>query len=136
MSNYIKASDLKINDFIYESYRGDVGNILKITKIEYIQTLNIKWLIFNKYIVFKYDGSKGFRFKQAELQEEYNFAKFFEVYEKSNQIFTSDKRVATTHAVNFLKKEINLHEKEINEITKSMINICNKIATLRLEEHD
>lgn len=137
MNDYVKASDLKINDVLFLSENGEVKEYTKINEIKSIVSYETEWLIFNDRYIFKFNGSKGFTFRPIEREKKYQWKSYFESYEKDCSIlFSSDKRVATTHAVNYLKNQIKIREDLITQKVKEMNDISNKIASLRFEEHN
>jgi hypothetical protein len=136
--DYVKASDLKIGDYLFVSEYGDINENIKINQIKYLELSGIKWIIFNELYVFKYFSSKGFKFYPHQLVKSYEeIRSSYDYYEKNSiTIFCSDKRVATTHAVNYIKSQIKDCENFITKNAREIYQLSNKLASLRFEEHN
>lgn len=137
MSNsdkYVKAKDLKIGDVFFTSQNGAISFSEKIFSIELIEYAGGKYLTFNNRYVLKQNGSKGLYFHDKYRLSDMLSKLHDDDISVSEKIYTPDKRIATTHAVNYWNSRVEDYKKRILSDTESISDISKKIATLRFDE--
>lgn len=134
MKEYKKAIDLKIGDLFFKSVRGDLDISIRVFSIELKEVGGKRYLFFNRSIMFKENGTKGaYCYRDSDVNKEIEKLEE-DSFSVDSLLYFTDKRVATTHSVNYYKKEL---EKSQEVIKKELdyINVVSlKIAQLRQEE--
>lgn len=138
MSNsdkYIKAKDLKIGDYFFVGKGGEVfKSSCSISSIEIVEIKSTKFLIFNSKYIFKYNGSKGLYFYDNNTKISACDTLIEDKIRLNEELFSTDKRIATTHSVNYLNEKIENHQLSIKSLSESMVEISKRISSLRFDE--
>ena len=138
MSNsdkYIKAKDLKIGDYFFIAKDGKVFKSSNtIIKIEVVEFSSTKFLIFNGKYIFKYDGSKGLYYYDNNTRDDAFRLLVDDKIPLHIELCSTDKRIATTHSVNFLISKIEGYQSSMKVIADNIMQISKNISSLRFDE--
>lgn len=134
MKEYKKAIDLKIGDLFFKSVRGDLDVSIRVSSIELKEVGGKRYLFFNGSIIFKENGTKGtYCYRDSDI---YNEIQKLEAdsFSLDSMLYFTDKRVGTTHAVNYYKQELEKSQVIIKKELDYINGVSLKIAQLRQEE--
>lgn len=136
MKEYIKAKDLKIGDLFFKSSRGIIEQNDCVRSIELKEISDKRYLKINNSIVFKENGTKG-----AYCYRDSDFINSIQALESDSftydsTLYFTDKRVATTHAVNYYKKQLEKSNETIKKELDYINGVSLRIAELRQNEFD
>lgn len=134
MKEYSKAIDLKIGDLLFKSVRGnlEVGNSVNSIQLKEID--GKRYLLINASILFKENGTKGtYCYRDSDVINEIQKLEA-DSFSLDSMLYFTDKRVGTTHAVNYYKQELEKSQVIIKKELDYINGVSLKIAQLRQEE--
>lgn len=136
MKEYVKAKDLKIGDLFFNSSRGILEEYNSVKSIELKTMGDKRYLSINNSILFKENGTKGtYYYRDSDVVNEMQKLEA-DSFSCDSTLYFTDKRVATTHAVNYYKKELEKSHEKVNKELSYIHGVSLKIADLRQSEFD